>query len=243
MTTRSKRLAALVLASHPQLRSLYVTLTGKFRRQPNHAHDIARINDIYRNDEWSNMRSFTDAPRFGAIAEWVRRLAPNGPVLDMGAGDGVLARALRHMGIDYTGVDLSQEVVTRVEAELGDAKTRFETGDAMTYAPTQSFPVIVFNDMLYYLDDPIACVNRYLPYLEPGGSFIVTMFVQPTQIRLIEALHEAFDVTEECHLINSANRVNTMLTLKPKVGAAAGVVRASLSGSAAPSSHEAPRAG
>jgi hypothetical protein len=70
--------------------------------------------------------------------------------------------------------------------------------------------------MLYYLDDPLACLDRYVPYLTDDGAFIVTMFVQRPQISLIETLQNRFAVTEECHLINSAHRVNTMLTLQPK---------------------------
>jgi SAM-dependent methyltransferase len=87
-------------------------------------------------------------------------------VLDVGCGDGTLYRRLRSHGYSrYVGIDLSPRAVA-----LAAADARFCMADATAYRPEGPFDAIVFNEILYYLHQPVAEVARYAESLAGGGA-------------------------------------------------------------------------
>lgn len=80
------------------------------------------------------------------------RLAPSLPgpasVLDVGCGDGGIAKALRALqpGLDIVGID----VLVRAQTQI--AVTRFD-GATIPY-PDESFDDVLFVDVLHHTDDP-----------------------------------------------------------------------------------------
>jgi 2-polyprenyl-6-hydroxyphenyl methylase/3-demethylubiquinone-9 3-methyltransferase len=165
------------------------------------------------------MRTFADAGRYGLLAEWVRRLAPEGPVLDIGAGDGLFLQALDSPDVEYLGVDFAPETVAAMQQKFGGPKRQFVVGDATTYVPSRRYPIILFNDMLYYLEDPVGHVRRLAAFLEPGGTIIVACYLSGVQLRLLDALVKAFDVVEQSYFRNSERRTFFQLALRPRLAA------------------------
>jgi trans-aconitate methyltransferase len=74
-----------------------------------------------------------------------------------------------------------------------DAKTRFRQGDVTTFVPEEKFDVIVFNEVLYYLERPLETVRRYTPFLSDGGIFVASNVVSRRSYAARKALAAAFE--------------------------------------------------
>jgi SAM-dependent methyltransferase len=211
-----KELALLAVADSPLLRRMYVTLRGEYELHPRYADNGSDVDEHYMKDEWFTMRTFADAGRYGLLAEWVRRLAPTGPVLDIGAGDGLFVQSLGS-DVEYLGVDFAAKTVETMQQRFGGPKRQFVVGDATTYVPSRCYPIILFNDMLYQLRDPVRHVQRLSAFLEPGGMIIVASYLAGVQVRLLDALLKSFDVEEQSYFRNGERRVFFQLALRPRV--------------------------
>lgn len=100
----------------------------------------------------------------GALARRLDRIAPPGPVLDVGAGDGALLDALRQRGREAVGLErvASREDVR--EADILDFEERWG-----------QWAVIVFWHSLEHLRDPGAALDRAATLLAPGGALVVAL--------------------------------------------------------------------
>lgn len=98
----------------------------------------------------------------GALARRIARIAPPGPVLDVGAGDGTLLDALRRAGRDATGLEL---VSTRPDIRAGDIAEIGEDG----------FAAIVFWHSLEHLPRPGEALKAAARKLAPGGVLVIAV--------------------------------------------------------------------
>ena len=134
----------------------------------------------YASAFWSYLRGLEQMPRYAIIEGWRYRLKPTGRLLDLGCGEGVLLEQIHGPApVDYTGVDFSQVAIDVAVTKTREASIqRFVCADLVTFEPPPgaTFDIIVFNEVLYYLNDPIAAVRRYRRALAPGGLMIVSIF-------------------------------------------------------------------
>jgi len=162
--------------------------------------------------------------RFGdsaAKARWgqelIRRLPPDGRVLDLGCGAGVpLARSLVAKGFDVLGVDISQRQIELARANVPEA--RFVQAEMTSLeAPDCSFDGVAAFYSLNHLprDDYPALLAKIRRWLRDGGTFVANFgvdnnpawtgewlgtqtffssFDAPTTVQLVEAA--GFDVQE-----------------------------------------------
>ncbi len=98
----------------------------------------------------------------GALAKRIDAIAPPGPVLDVGAGDGTLLDALKHRGRAASGLEL---VSTRADIRAADIAEIDEKG----------FAAIVFWHSLEHLPRPGAAIEAATRKLAPGGVLIVAV--------------------------------------------------------------------
>ena len=52
---------------------------------------------------------------------------------------------------------------------------KFQQSEAEKFHPDGTFDVIVFNEMIYYVDHE-ETMNRYSKFLNPGGIFIISVW-------------------------------------------------------------------
>lgn len=102
------------------------------------------------------------------------------PALDVGCGDGALARHLHHeLGYRTTGIDFSPSAVALAAAQdagpgSGPAwRCADVTADDLTAMPEPAYAVITCRLVFRWMDDKAAFLNRVRRLLAPGGTFWV----------------------------------------------------------------------
>jgi 2-polyprenyl-3-methyl-5-hydroxy-6-metoxy-1,4-benzoquinol methylase len=126
------------------------------------------------------MWSLNELPRFGVVMSYCRFFRDGGSILDVGCGEGMLQERLCSTSYSrYLGVDISQEAINRASVRAND-RVGFVQGDAAAFTPDERFDVIIFNECIYYFDDPQAVARRYEQFLNSDGVFIISMFVGDT---------------------------------------------------------------
>jgi SAM-dependent methyltransferase len=156
----------------------------------------------YGGGGWEFMRGLDELARYSVIAGYLHHLKPGGSVLDVGAGEGLLADHLRPFGYSrYLGVDLSESAV-RQAAGRADGRTSFAVADAESYVPPQRWDAVVFNECVYYFRDPLGTVRGYESSLEEGGVFIVSTFRSRRADIIVQRLLARYRLLEETAVTN-----------------------------------------
>jgi 2-polyprenyl-3-methyl-5-hydroxy-6-metoxy-1,4-benzoquinol methylase len=128
----------------------------------------------YQDGTWSYLRGITECARYSVIAGYVSFYCSEPSVLDVGCGEALL---LPHFSLppkSYVGVDCS-----RFAVDSNQLAKRFkfvcETAERYTPEIGETFDAVIFNEILYYLENPIAILERYASFLRPDGIVVVSM--------------------------------------------------------------------
>ena len=121
---------------------------------------------------WSHLDSAPiEKTRHALIALYASHYFPEGKMLDVGCGLGTLRDFLGGpQQSSYVGLDVSDVAIATARAKAGN----FICGDASAFTTTENFQVIVFNEVLYYVDFE-AIIGRFLGFLAEDGLLIVSM--------------------------------------------------------------------
>jgi 2-polyprenyl-3-methyl-5-hydroxy-6-metoxy-1,4-benzoquinol methylase len=142
----------------------------------------------YAHGEWENLA--TEAARFQAVIKLITDNYPSPSILEIGCGKALM---LQHMkATDYSnfvGVDLS-EVAIAYASKYNTERVQFVSADMQSFQPVGTYDVVTFNESLYYAKDPAEVFARYIPYLNRGGSIIVTAFDNKYTAHLWPALKD-----------------------------------------------------
>lgn len=137
--------------------------------------------------------------RYQAIGRIVAALPAHSSLLDVGCGVGTMVDYLP--ALDYTGVDISHKALAIAQSWHPGA---FICSNAEGFRIDKKFDVILFNEMLYYLDDPLEQLARYREFLSDGGSMIVSIWLPDLEhpkrehhVRLIDEIVDS-DVFARC---------------------------------------------
>jgi 2-polyprenyl-3-methyl-5-hydroxy-6-metoxy-1,4-benzoquinol methylase len=93
-------------------------------------------------------------------------------ILDLGCGTGWLSAMLANYG-PTTGVDLAENVIATARARF--PQVTFLAGDILRMTlPVRVFDVVVSQEVIAHVSDPVAYLDRAVDALRPGGYLIVT---------------------------------------------------------------------
>jgi SAM-dependent methyltransferase len=99
-----------------------------------------------------------------SLARRLDRVAPPGPLLDVGSGDGSLLRAVRARGREAIGLERVAEGDGVLACEINDFEDR-----------TGEWAAVVFWHSLEHLRDPAGALDRAAALLAPGGILAVAV--------------------------------------------------------------------
>jgi len=134
--------------------------------------------------------------RFGApefILDQARGLA--GPVLDVGTGTGIAARALAGRGLDVVGVDRCADDLRVAAALTEDAdiagRIRYLVADAARLPVSDGrFGSAVAVDFLHHLDAGASVLMELLRVVRPGGLIVLADFTA-AGFEMVSRIHAA----------------------------------------------------
>jgi 2-polyprenyl-3-methyl-5-hydroxy-6-metoxy-1,4-benzoquinol methylase len=113
-------------------------------------------------------------PFFGSSHTWainiVRRLSPQSKLLDVGIGDGMLARTLKSDGFsNLWGID--------IDPRAREACADVYQGTAASFSELkgQTFDVALLLDVLEHLQDPFTFFAEAASLIRPGGKILVSV--------------------------------------------------------------------
>ena len=148
----------------------FITLPGEWYRKV-----LVRDSEKrYASGRWAYMKEVAESHRYSLIigcCEYYQ--SGDRKVLDVGCGEGILQRRMAYA--EYLGVDMNAEAIS-LAMSREDEHTRFVLAPAETYQPASQYDVIVFNESLYYIPNPIAVFEHYRACLAPDGIVVVCMF-------------------------------------------------------------------
>jgi len=152
----------------------------------------------YRNGEWAFLSELGQISRYAVLAAYVHESLPGARVMDVGCGSGRLFHLFRSFGYTrFVGVDLSAAALEPLRS-LEDEATLFICADAETHVPEGTFDAIVFNESLYYFEDPLRVIDRYLAALAPDGMILVSTFEgSPRALSILRAVKERYPLLDE----------------------------------------------
>lgn len=137
------------------------------------------------------------------LAGYAHVLRPGGALLDVGCGDGEFRPHLHPDAFSrYVGVDFA-EAVARA-AKHADAVTSFVVADLRAFEADAPFDTIVFNESLYYVEHPIAELDRYARFLNPGGVLLVSMHRKPKSEKIWADIARRFEMLDRVTIENRA---------------------------------------
>jgi 2-polyprenyl-6-hydroxyphenyl methylase/3-demethylubiquinone-9 3-methyltransferase len=155
--------------------------------------EAARWDAEYREGRWDFLQNIKEVPRYGVIAAYLRQVLSAespGSLLDIGCGDGVLLKYLDPRTLDhYVGVDVSQTALDRFR-NLPDCG-QLVAADLSTFSPARLFDIVLFNEVLFFADDPVRQLNRYRSHISPTGAMIVSLYAKDTggARRVLDQVH------------------------------------------------------
>jgi hypothetical protein len=134
-------------------------------------------------------------------ADFLAALANGGAALEFGIGTGRLALPLRRRGVRVHGIDLSPEMIARLQTKAGADTIDVTIGDFATTRLDETFRVayLVRNTIMNLTsqEDQVACCRNAAAHLEPGGAFVIEVLVPGLQRLPPGERFQPFAVTPE----------------------------------------------
>ncbi len=133
------------------------------------------------------------------VVSFLAELAGTGTALELGIGTGRIALPLRQRGVHVHGIELSPAMVEELQTRPGAHDIDVTIGDFATTKVDGTFRLayLVRNTItnLTTQDEQVACFRNVASHLEPGGCFVIEVYIPELQ-RLPpgETIH-AFTVT------------------------------------------------
>jgi SAM-dependent methyltransferase len=140
----------------------------------------------------------------GPTVDRLAELAEGGSALELAIGTGRVAVPLAERGVSVTGIELSAPMVARLREKADEATIPVVMGDMATARAPGAYRLVylVFNTISNLLtqDEQVACFRNAAQHLEPGGRFVVELWV-PDLRRLPPDRGATIEVSEPGYLL------------------------------------------
>ena len=121
----------------------------------------------------------------GPTVDFLERRAGRGPALEFAVGTGRVALPLSARGVRVAGIEKADPMARELGKKPGGGDVAVTAGNmTTTRAPgTFSLVYLVYNAITCLLsqDEQVACFRNAAEHLEPGGRFVIEVFVPHLQ--------------------------------------------------------------
>jgi 2-polyprenyl-6-hydroxyphenyl methylase/3-demethylubiquinone-9 3-methyltransferase len=112
------------------------------------------------------------------------------------------------------GIDLSEEAIQRAK-QLKHSKAHFEVANYEHWQPPGKFDIIIFNETLYYSDQPREVLRKYSRYLTSGGAIILSIHRFLNNERIWEQIDSDYTLVASDTVINRRGQTWDVRALRP----------------------------
>ena len=163
----------------------------------------------YASGRWDYLGRLPELARFSVLAGYICHLKPGGAVLDIGCGQGTLLRRLPDSAYSsYVGIDVSPSAIATAQ-ERQPKNSTFVAADCEVYVPAGNFDVLVFNEVLCCLREPLHTVEGYARSLNPGGLLLVSLCTAAHgSATVLWQLKRAFALVDEVRISHVGRNVS-----------------------------------
>jgi 2-polyprenyl-3-methyl-5-hydroxy-6-metoxy-1,4-benzoquinol methylase len=136
----------------------------------------------WRSGAWDYLETSTIERSRSAVlgGVFVNMYAPsNASVLEIGCGEGAITDFFKGTQ-SYVGVDISKEAIHFAKKKRGPP-LKFVHAAAHQFEPANKFDVVVFSEVLYYVEYQ-KILAQYKTYLNPNGLVIISIFHQTEKL-------------------------------------------------------------
>ncbi len=100
-------------------------------------------------------------------------LPPAARILEIGSGLGYLTYAIHAAGYDITGIDISNDAVTKARSTFGDLYQHKDLS-ALAAEELGSFDAVIMTEVIEHIPDPRAFLSSAASVLKASGQIILT---------------------------------------------------------------------
>jgi hypothetical protein len=151
----------------------------------------------------------------GPTVDVLQDLAGDGAALEFAIGTGRVALPLAARGVAVSGIEYSQAMIDVLRAKPGADRIRVVQGDMAVTRVPGAFRLVylVFNTIgnLTTQADQVACFVSAAAHLEPGGAFLIEMYVPQLRELAPGAVGVVSDLTEGHACIDTYDPVNQLV--------------------------------
>jgi SAM-dependent methyltransferase len=130
------------------------------------------------DERWA---SLAEADVVDPTVDFLAALAGTGAALELGVGTGRIALPLNARGVRVHGIDLSPAMLERLRAKPGAERIGLTIGDFASTTVDERFTLayLVRNTIanLTSQDRQVDCFRNVAAHLEPGGHFVIELYV------------------------------------------------------------------
>lgn len=155
-------------------------------------------------EEWEN--SENKKHHEGMVAKWCINSQygwVNGPVADLGCGNGRLAQVLDVTSVNYFGFDASQVMIDRARERC--PVHSFTLVDIFNYSSDRKYDTVILHDVAYHQNNPIEAVIKVMQLWE-AEQYIYSLLVgnvrEELLVSVVEPLSSLFVLLDKVELEN-----------------------------------------
>ncbi len=129
------------------------------------------------------------------LQRFAREIGDRQPAWDLGCGPGQTAQYLKNLGIEISGLDLSERTLEQARARHPDI--HFLKGDLLKldFEDDSIAGAVAFYAIVHFSQEQVGVAFReVLRVLKPGGLFLVTFHIGEEDIHIDEFLGKPVDI-------------------------------------------------
>lgn len=161
-----------------------------------------RWDEEYEKGSWSFLYSLDELGHYSIIHGLIQYFDKYENILDVGCGEGVLYEKINASKCKkYFGIDISEAAIQKA-TDKGHPHANYIACSVDEFITHEKFDAIVFNEVLYYLDNPLEVIKRYEKLLLPNGIIIISMHVNNGSNIVWNKLSKEISFLEETTISN-----------------------------------------